>query len=184
MYSIFHDHSSDKEIENAINFLVKNILSSGNNPKPVILHSIRVGMTILRFNYPKFVIIAGILHDLIEDSSITKSDIAEKFGNEIAELVAINSFNVEIANLEERYQDMFKRCLNHGKSALIVKAADIYDNLSYFIYSAKNYVDGMDNYNYLLKKSKFFANLATNALSDDPIYNLMLNRLKYYEQIK
>ena len=184
MFPIFHDHSSDIEIENAINFLVKNIIATGNNPKPVILHSIRVGMSLLKLNYPKEVIIAGILHDIIEDSLVNSNMVFEKFGSRIAELVLGNSFNKNIENLEDRYKDLFSRCLLRGRSALIVKTADIYDNLSFFIYAAKNFEDGMDNYDYLLDKGKYFAAVAKIKVGSEPIYKMMVERLNYYEQIK
>ena len=183
MFPIFHDHSSDNEIEGAINFLVENIIATGNNPKPVILHSIRVGMSLLKLNYPKNVIIAGILHDIIEDSSVTSKNVAEKFGSQIADLVLGNSFNKNIENLEDRYKDLFSRCFLQGRSAAIIKAADIYDNLSFFIYAAKNFENGMDNYNYLLSKGKYFAFLAKDVIGSEPIYKMMVERLNYYGQL-
>lgn len=61
-------YQNSKEIEKAIVFLVKAISASGNNPKLVILHSILVGLSLIKFNYPIHIIQAGFLDDVIEDS--------------------------------------------------------------------------------------------------------------------
>ena len=59
----------DDQLEQAIIFLVTTFQQSGNNPKPVILHSIRVALFLYEYHYPEEVIIAGALHDLVEDTN-------------------------------------------------------------------------------------------------------------------
>lgn len=54
---------------------------------PYIVHPIEVGKILARFNMDEDVIIAGILHDTIEDTSITKKDIEKTFGSNVANLV-------------------------------------------------------------------------------------------------
>ena len=52
----------DHKLERAITFLVTTFQQSGNNPKPVILHSIRVALFLYEYQYPEETIIAGVLH--------------------------------------------------------------------------------------------------------------------------
>jgi len=122
------NYQRDKEIEKAIKFLVASIERSGHNPKPVILHSIRVGLYLDRQGYNKNVVIAGILHDLLEDSETTIEEIREEFGDKIANLVLVNSFDKTIKEKKKRYYESFARCLEAGKDALVIKAADVLDN--------------------------------------------------------
>ena len=83
----------DHQLEQAITFLVTNFQHSGNNPKPVILHSIRVAHFLYEYDYPEETIIAATLHDLVEDTDCTIIQIEEHFGREVARLVAANTFN-------------------------------------------------------------------------------------------
>lgn len=55
------------KIEEAIKFLVFTVQESGMNPKPVILHSIRVWLNLQNLGYDKDVVVAAILHDILED---------------------------------------------------------------------------------------------------------------------
>ena len=58
-------------VEKAIKYLVDAIKQSGHNPKPVILHSIRVGLFLFNQNYNQDIVIAAILHDILEDTDTT-----------------------------------------------------------------------------------------------------------------
>lgn len=122
----------DRKLQEAISFLVKNVEESGDNEKPVILHSVRVGMYLDRNGYPTDTVVAGILHDLLEDTRVEEKNIEEAFGKKVVNLVKANSFNKEIEDYEERYKDTFKRCLEAGKDALAIKAVDILDNSNYY----------------------------------------------------
>jgi len=57
-----------KEFETAIVFLIQKIKEHCYNEKPLILHSIRVGLRLVELNEAKDVVIAGFLHDLLEDT--------------------------------------------------------------------------------------------------------------------
>lgn len=122
----------DEEIERAIQYLVHSFESSGDNPKPVILHSIRVGMNLYDRDYEKRIVIAGLLHDLVEDTDVTSDEIRSKFGNDVADIVEATSFDENIDDYLERHYDIYKRCFELGRSAVVVKAADILDNSDYY----------------------------------------------------
>ena len=120
------------EIEEAVKFLVHNIDESGHNPKPVIFHSIKVGFRLYQDGYSKDVVVAGLLHDLLEDSGATSDEIKKKFGDRVADLVKAATFNKDISDEKERYLDTYGRCEKLGKDAIVIKAADILDNSYYY----------------------------------------------------
>lgn len=122
----------DKEIERALRYLVHSFESSGDNPKPVILHSTRVGMNLYDREYEERIVIAGLLHDLLEDTDVTSDEIRSKFGTDVAEIVEATSFDDNIDDYLERCYDIYKKCFELGRSAVVVKAADILDNSDYY----------------------------------------------------
>ena len=103
---------SDLRIEEAIKFLVHSIETSGHNPKPVILHSIRVANLLAFLGYDTDIVIAGLLHDLQEDANINTEDIAEQFGETVARLVQCNSFDPSITDKIEQYKAMYHNCIH------------------------------------------------------------------------
>jgi (p)ppGpp synthase/HD superfamily hydrolase len=66
-------------IEDAIGFLVDAFRVTGKNPKPVIFRSIRVGMRL--FDSDTETVVAGIRHDIVEDTVVTMDDVGSRFGD-------------------------------------------------------------------------------------------------------
>ena len=54
---------------------------------PYIVHPVEVAMILQENDMDDDIIIAGLLHDTLEDTSLTKSDIEKEFGKRIADLV-------------------------------------------------------------------------------------------------
>ena len=104
------DLDFDHKLEQAITFLVTTFQQSGNNPKPVILHSIRVALYLYDYDYPDETVIAAVLHDLIEDTDCTIPEIEQNFGREVAQLVAANTFDTTIVDKTQQNREMFSRC--------------------------------------------------------------------------
>ncbi len=75
----------DRTIEEAVE-AHKNQARKGTDI-PYITHPLAVGIMLAKAGCSDDVIIAGILHDTIEDTQIISKDIREKFGNEVALLV-------------------------------------------------------------------------------------------------
>ena len=53
-----------EKIQSAIVFLVESFSKSGHNPKPVILHSIRVAMALYTMGESCNIVTAALLHDM------------------------------------------------------------------------------------------------------------------------
>jgi len=166
---------NDKQIEEAIKFLVFAIQESGHNPKPVILHSIRVGLHLCNLNYGKEIVIAAILHDVIEDTDTKIEEVKSKFGDRVAKLVEANSFDKNIEDKTERYKENFERCRKAGRDALIVKAADFFDNVDYYGFASTDELAKR-----LLEKLKYFIDNSKDELEDEALYKELIMK---YERI-
>ena len=155
----------EKKMDKALHYVAKNLSLNGHNSKPVLSHSFRVGITLYTNNYDEDVIIAGILHDLIEDTDISKEDIEKEYNNKIASLVAAVSFN---SHIEDRYlqaKEMFENCLKYGYDALIIKCADLLDNINYVPYA------DLEMQKILIKKYQLFLDMSKDLLKDEKIYH-------------
>lgn len=112
-------------------------VSDENSRKPILAHDIRVGMYLLEKGYGKEVVLAGLLHDVIEWGNMSAQEVAQEFGDEVAELVVANSKNPDAVSGKERVEELARRCVAHGCDALAIKAADTLDSFKYYA-QAKN----------------------------------------------
>ncbi len=167
-------YQKSKEIEKAIVFMVQAINISGNNPKPVILHSILVGLSLTKLNYPIYVIQAGFLHDTIEDSKTSIKNIKEQFGDRVAAIVAACTYDRSIQDKIEQYKDAMRRAAEAGEDALIVMAADLIQNEPY--YDQGNFTQ------YPWDKMLYFIDFAKPILENEPIWkDLEIIKRKIHE---
>ncbi|OGO31643.1 MAG: hypothetical protein A2Z29_03195 [Chloroflexi bacterium RBG_16_56_11] len=164
--------SEEKEIEEAINYLVFSIHRSGKNPKPVILHSIRVGIGLYRLDCPKEVVIGGILHDLLEDTNVSFDDLKERFGSKVARLVQACSFDESIRDKTEQYRELYDRCLKEGEGALLIKIADFIDNLPYML-DVKYAGDLCD---FLQEKTQYFMELVRPEMKNQSLFRELIKQ--------
>lgn len=122
--------SIEESLENAIRFLVPKFPDARELIKPTAFHSIRVGTYLYENWYSENICLAGLLHDIIEDTNVTKEELKEKYWEEVYDLVIANTKNMDIADKEQRNRDMISRC-SQSEAALIIKCADIMDNYKY-----------------------------------------------------
>lgn len=114
------------KFEKAVNFLNKHIpLNDKNSRKPIVPHDIRVGTYLYENGYKDDIVIAGILHDIIEWSEINEELLKKEFGNNITKLVMANTRKSSI-------DELIKRCVENGQDALIIKTADIIDSFKWY----------------------------------------------------
>jgi len=155
---------TDQEIEKAITMLVCCVNKKCRNPKPIILHSVRVALKLIELKQPQEVIIAGILHDLIEDTDCKIQDIKKKFGLKVANII-LNISQEKIGDYKKRWKILMEKIEKAGKSAMILKLVDMYENLNYIplvksrkelktIYWKHNF--GMNKLEPYLKRNKLF----------------------------
>lgn len=99
--------------------------------KPFFYHSIRVWVFLWNQWYSEEIQIAGLLHDALEDTSISENTIENLFWKNVLQIVKANSKNQSLPK-EEILEDIVKRCSDYGIDAMIVKIADIYDNFLFY----------------------------------------------------
>mgnify|MGYP000256505111 CR=1 FL=1 len=155
----------DKAVERAVRYLVRSFESSGDNPKPVILHSVRVGMDLYDRGYETHVVIAGVLHDLLEDTGVTPEELRSEFGATVADIVAAASFDESIEDYSERHYDIYRRCFEVGRDAVVVKAADILDNSDYY-----GLADSAELQRNQLDKMSYFIDESEPYIGDEEIH--------------
>lgn len=56
-------------------------------PLPYLEHVVAVGWMLDRLGFPPAVVAAGLLHDLVEDTSVTVDDLSSQFGTDVSSLV-------------------------------------------------------------------------------------------------
>lgn len=108
MYELI-DVNIEKKMDKALHYAAKCLSESGHNEKPVLLHSFKISMTLYELGYSEAVIIAGILHDIIEDTGVQYDEILEIFGEKIANIVDAVSFNPRIEDKLEQARIMFEK---------------------------------------------------------------------------
>jgi guanosine-3',5'-bis(diphosphate) 3'-pyrophosphohydrolase len=75
------------------------------------------------------IIIAGLLHDVIEDSAIDKLELTYRFGSRVACIVSSLTDNKTLS-LAERRENTLKKLKSSPRSVKLVKLADITSNAS------------------------------------------------------
>jgi 3-methyladenine DNA glycosylase AlkD len=166
------------EIQRAIKFLIDRCLDKEGkqkipNPKPVVVHSLRMGFDLLKRGYSKDVVIGAILHDLEEGAGVSIKEIEKKFGKKVAKIVEGVSFNPEITNNKERYLDTYKRIVKAGKEAIIVSVADHIDNADYY-----KHVKSKMTKRKVKEKWQIFLKDVASKIKDEPIYKELKEKMK------
>lgn len=92
--------------------------------------------------YSRDNVLAGILHDTLEFTTVTEQILKDEFGDKVLKLVKANTKDDSIVDKEEKTNELIKRCVDAGQDALIVKTADIIDSFKY--YTADNNADQLE----------------------------------------
>lgn len=101
---------------------------------PYVMHPFTVGLILARAGASEDVIIAGILHDTIEDSvtekKVTKAMIAERFGENVANIVDSVTEQNKSLSWQERKDGALVNIASFSHDSLLVKSADLIGNAS------------------------------------------------------
>lgn len=128
------NHSS--RVKSALNFATKVHLGQKRKGKDIeyISHPIVVSKILETVTQNEDVIIAGLLHDTIEDcepyGSVTKEDIESMFGEEVAQMVDSVTEQDKTLSWKKRKEAALKKLRYMSHDSLLVKSADVLHNLS------------------------------------------------------
>jgi (p)ppGpp synthase/HD superfamily hydrolase len=99
-----------------------------------ITHPLTVGLILARANAGEDVIVAGILHDTIEDSidkkKVTCAMLAERFGKNVAHLADSVTEQRRDLKWEKRKREALAHIKTFSHDSLLVKSADVISNVS------------------------------------------------------
>jgi (p)ppGpp synthase/HD superfamily hydrolase len=91
---------------------------------PFVLHPAEVAAALSVRGYDDDVVVAGLLHDAVEDSEAQVADVRERFGDRVATIVAAVTEDPAIADYHARKAELRARVAAADTDALAVFAAD------------------------------------------------------------
>ncbi len=131
-----------KQIKDAIKFSIKTHEVYQKQKRkgkdiPYVTHPLTVGLVLSQAGASADVVVAGILHDTIEDSTpekkVAPEMIAERFGDKVAELVLSVTETDKGLSWEERKAEALEHIKSFSNDSLLLKSADIIANTSELI---------------------------------------------------
>ena len=103
--------------------------------EPYIIHPLSVAIILADLEMDKETIAAGLLHDVVEDTSMTREEIASEFSEEVAELVdgvtKLGQVPLDADKVEVQAENLRKMFLAMAKDirGIIIKLADRLHNM-------------------------------------------------------
>jgi len=102
--------------------------------EPYLSHPLQVAGLLVDFKMDVTTVTAGLLHDVLEDTAVTKDDLVREFGQEIAELVdgVTKLGKLAFSSREERQAENFRKMLvamARDLRVLMIKLADRLHNM-------------------------------------------------------
>lgn len=105
---------------------------------PYIAHPVAVAMILARMGCDEAVVVAGLLHDTVEDTPVTLQEIRHQFGDEVADIVAgCTELPKRRNKWATRKRHMIASLRDAPLAVKLVSAADKYHNLSHTLYTER-----------------------------------------------
>jgi len=104
-------------------------IRNGAGGIPYIEHPKAVAQLLAEHGWTEAVLAASLLHDVVEDSSMTVEDLRRQFGEPVSGLVAALSDDESIESWRDRKTEHRERVVGGGEEALAIYAADKLTNV-------------------------------------------------------
>jgi (p)ppGpp synthase/HD superfamily hydrolase len=102
---------------------------NGSAGLPYIHHPVGVAEVVSEAGFGEEMVAAALLHDVVEDSAATVEQLRERFGGDVADLVAAMTDDSSIESFEERKEEHRRRVAAAGFDALAIYCADKLSNI-------------------------------------------------------
>lgn len=132
----YHPSDDIGLIEKAYNFAIK---SHGNqlrkSGEPYIIHPLHTAIILADLELDKETIMAGVLHDVIEDTSVTREEMIKEFGEEVTDIVdgvtKLTRLDYDADKVEQQAENLRKMFLAMAKDirVILIKLADRLHNM-------------------------------------------------------
>ena len=96
---------------------------------PYIIHPISVAKILIEYDCAEELIVAGILHDTVEDTDVTLENISRSFGEKVASLVQAASEPDKSDTWENRKRHTIESLKTAPMDVLLLTCADKLDNI-------------------------------------------------------
>ena len=91
---------------------------------PFVLHPLEVASLLSGRDFDDEVVIAGVLHDVVENTDVSVDDIERRFGHRVAKLVAAVTENANIADYAARKAALRDQVARGSRDVCAIYAAD------------------------------------------------------------
>lgn len=96
---------------------------------PYVVHPVCVALMLMDYTKDEDVIVAGILHDTIEDTGYTREQMEQEFGSRVTGFVLDVTEKDKDLPWQQRKDDYLKHLLTAGHESKLICAADKLHNL-------------------------------------------------------
>jgi (p)ppGpp synthase/HD superfamily hydrolase len=96
----------------------------GTSSTPFLTHPVEVACLLHEAGYSDEVVAAGVLHDVLEDTEVERGELEDRFGSEVARLVAEVTDDPTIEDHADRKAALRAQVARAGDDAVAVFAAD------------------------------------------------------------
>jgi len=143
LLGLFEGDERDK-VAKAINFIEEKhsnqVRASG---EPYITHPIEVALTLAQMGLDINTVVAGLLHDVLEDTQTTYQELEEKFGKQVASIVqgVTKLGKLEFRDIQEQKAENYRKLIlatARDLRVILVKLADRLHNMKTLGYLRKD----------------------------------------------
>lgn len=150
---------------------------------PYAVHPIRVALLCLEYEDPTpDVLITALLHDILEETSITEAEIASTFGEPVVSYIrAVTSRRSDTETPEDRKRrklEKWRSLMNEKHDVRIVKVFDNLDNMICWKFIDPKSPKAKKISRWLMQARDLFLPLARITSGD--AYRLVLDELRFY----
>ena len=96
---------------------------------PYVVHPIMTALKLAKYKFPEEVVAAGLLHDVLEDTTYPTAKIKKELGNRVLKIIQAVSEDKNMSSWEERKLKYITQVKKNGVAAKAVSIADKIHNL-------------------------------------------------------